>query len=153
MKKLFILISVTVVILGGCGTTKEDSNTENQHDSNSSQGGIVAGEMKATLVEENPLQFTYSVKNDTEKVVNLEFTSSQRIDYSVSTKAGKEIYLFSSTATFLTALGSEEIKQGESYVHKINLNELSLDSGDYVLSVWMTPKEGEKFKTSIEFEL
>ena len=113
----------------------------------------MAGEMAASLTEESPLIFQYEVKNQTEEEVVLEFTSSQRYDYSVKTKDGKEVFLFSSVASFLQALGEEKVKQGEALSYEIDLHELSLEKGDYVLSVWMTPKGGKKYEMTKEFSV
>ncbi|MBT2678533.1 intracellular proteinase inhibitor (BsuPI) [Bacillus sp. ISL-35] len=149
MKKIWMIVLMGLLVTG-CGTENQVSNNNNQEKGGA---GIVAGEMAASMKEESPLVFQYEVKNQTEQEVNLEFTSSQRYDYSVETKDGKEIFLFSSVASFLQALGEEKVKQGEALSYEIDLHELSLDKGDYVLSVWMTPKEGKKFKVTKEFSV
>lgn len=149
MRKLSIILLMGLLVTG-CGTGNQVSNNNNQENGGA---GIVAGEMAASMTEESPLVFQYEVKNQTEQEVTLEFTSSQRYDYAVETKDGKEIFLFSSVASFLQALGEEKVKQGETLSYDINLHELSLDKGDYVLSVWMTPKEGKKFKVTKEFSV
>ncbi|TXC93400.1 hypothetical protein FS935_04215 [Metabacillus litoralis] len=148
-KNWFIFLIIT--ILAGCGTGNTNSNTENEGSKNGDDKQIIAGEMVASLTESSPLHYTYKVKNQTEEVEKMEFTSSQRVDYQVLTKDGEEIFLFSSTASFLAALGSEEIKPGEEFTYDINLSELNLSSGEYELSVWMTPKEGKKYEVSKNF--
>lgn len=148
MKKLLMILLMGLLVTG-CGTGKQVSN----NDEDQGGAGIVAGEMAASLAEENPLIFQYEIKNQTEEEVTLEFTSSQRYDYSVKTKDGKEIFLFSSVANFLQALGEEKLKQGEALNYEIDLHELSLEKGDYVLSVWMTPKGGKKYEMTKEFSV
>ncbi|WLR54876.1 BsuPI-related putative proteinase inhibitor [Mesobacillus subterraneus] len=146
MKKLLMILLLGLLVTG-CGTENQVSN--NNQDKRGA--GIVAGEMAASLTEESPLIFQYEVKNQTEEEVTLEFTSSQRYDYSVKTKDGKEVFLFSSVASFLQALGEEAVKQGESLTYDIDLHELNLEKGDYILTVWLTPKGGKKFEVSKEF--
>lgn len=146
MKKLWMILLLGLLVTG-CGTENQVSN----NDQVKGGAGIVAGEMAASLTEENPLDFQYEVKNQTEEEVVLEFTSSQRYDYSVKTKDGKEVFLFSSVASFLQALGEEKVKQGESLTYKIDLQELSLEKGEYTLTAWMTPKDGKKYEVSKEF--
>ncbi|WNF23292.1 BsuPI-related putative proteinase inhibitor [Mesobacillus jeotgali] len=148
MRKLWMLVLMGLLVTG-CGTGNQVSN----NDEDQGGAGIVAGEMAASLTEEKPLIFQYEVKNQTEEEVTLEFSSSQRYDYSVKTKDGKEVFLFSSVASFLQALGEEKVKQGEALNYKIDLHELSLEKGDYVLSVWMTPKGGEKYEVTKEFSV
>jgi ABC-type molybdate transport system substrate-binding protein len=146
MKKLMMILLLGLLVTG-CGTENQVSNT------NQDKGGagIVAGEMAASLTEESPFIFQYEVKNQTEEEVTMEFTSSQRYDYSVKTKDGKEVFLFSSVASFLQALGEEKLKQGESLAYDIDLHELSLEQGEYILTVWITPKDGKKYEMSKEF--
>jgi ABC-type molybdate transport system substrate-binding protein len=146
MKKLLMILLLGLLVTG-CGTGNQVSN----NDEDKGGAGIVAGEMAAKMTEESPLIFQYEVKNQTEEEVTLEFTSSQRYDYSVKTKDGKEVFLFSSVASFLQALGEETVKQGESLTYDISLQELNLDKGDYILTVWMTPKDGKKFEVTKEF--
>lgn len=146
MKKLLMVLLLGLLVTG-CGTGNQVSN----NDEDRGGAGIVAGEMAAKMTEESPLIFQYEVKNQTEEEVTLEFTSSQRYDYSVKTKDGKEVFLFSSVASFLQALGEETVKQGESLTYDISLQELNLDKGDYILTVWMTPKGGKKFEVTKEF--
>jgi ABC-type molybdate transport system substrate-binding protein len=146
MKKL-LMVFLLGLLVTGCGTGNQVSN----NDEDRGGAGIVAGEMAAKMTEESPLIFQYEVKNQTEEEVTLEFTSSQRYDYSVKTKDGKEVFLFSSVASFLQALGEETVKQGESLTYDISLQELNLDKGDYILTVWMTPKGGKKFEVTKEF--
>ena len=148
MRKIWMLVLMGLLVTG-CGTGNQVSN----NDEDQGGAGIVAGEMAASLTEEKPLIFQYEVKNQTEEEVTLEFSSSQRYDYSVKTKDGKEVFLFSSVASFLQALGEEKVKQGEALNYKIDLHELSLEKGDYVLSVWMTPKGGEKYEVTKEFSV
>lgn len=148
MKKLLMVLLLGLLVTG-CGTEKQVSN----NDQDQGGAGIVAGEMAASLTEESPLNFQYEVNNQTEEEVVLEFTSSQRYDYSVKTKDDKEVFLFSSVANFLQALGEEKVKQGEALSYEIDLHELSLEKGDYVLSVWMTPKGGKKYEVTKEFSV
>ncbi|MGV2941697.1 BsuPI-related putative proteinase inhibitor [Mesobacillus sp. LC4] len=146
MKKLLMVLLMGLLVTG-CGTENQVSN----NDQDQGGAGIVAGEMAASLTEESPLIFQYEVKNQTEEEVVLEFTSSQRYDYSVKTKDGKEVFLFSSVANFLQALGEETVKQGESLTYDIDLHELNLEKGDYILTAWMTSKDGKKYEVSKEF--
>ena len=135
-----------VFLLTACGAAKESNNE--QKDDGSDR---VTGDMEVVLKEKSPLIYQYEVKNSLEKEVTLEFSSSQRYDFSVETETGEQIYLFSSVAMFMTVLGEETIKQGETLQYEINLHELDLKSGDYLLTVWMTPNEGKTYKVTKEF--
>jgi hypothetical protein len=151
MKKLLFVLLMGIFV-AGCGTKGAPlSSNEPDAEVEAEGSGIVAGEMQASLTEQSPLVFRYDVKNQTEEEMKFEFTSSQRFDYSVETKDGKEIFLFSSVASFLQVIGEENVKQGESLNYEIDLHDLELEKGNYVLNAWLTPKEGKKYKATKEF--
>jgi hypothetical protein len=150
MRRLWVFLLLGF-LLAGCGSGDKAEVNEQEKVINTGGSGIVAGEMEASLTEKSPLIFEYEVKNQTEAVVALEFSSSQRFDYSVRNQAGEEVFLFSSVANFLQALGTETIKQGASLSYEIDLHELNLQKGKYVLSVCMTPMGGKKYKVTKEF--
>ncbi|MGM0904131.1 MAG: BsuPI-related putative proteinase inhibitor [Bacillota bacterium] len=150
MRKLWLVLLLGILV-AGCGTKGELLSNEPDNKVEAEGSGIVAGEMEASLTEQSPFVFQYEVKNQTEEEMKLEFSSSQRFDYSVQTKDGKEIFLFSSVASFLQVIGEENVKQGESLTYEIDLHDLELQKGDYVLSAWLTPMEGQKYKATKEF--
>ena len=133
---------ILVFLLAGCGTANKNNN-----EAKSDGSGIIAGEVAAVLKETNPLIYQYEVTNQTEKEVTLEFSSSQRFDFSVETESGEQIYLYSSLTMFMAVLGEETIKQGETLRYEIDLHELDLKPGNYLLTVWMTPKEGKTYQS------
>ncbi|WP_216827515.1 BsuPI-related putative proteinase inhibitor [Alkalihalobacterium elongatum] len=149
MKKFFVFLLAIGMMLTGCGLGSEKAS----QDSNSGGDQMIDGDMVISLVEESPLVFNYEVMNQSGEVVTMEFSSSQRIDYSVTTKSGKEVFLFSSVSTFLQALGEEELNEGEKLEYTIDLNDLDLKLGEYSLSVWMTPMDGSKYKVIKEFAI
>lgn len=153
MRKIWSTWLLLGLLLAGCGTGEKPAVDEGEEAVNTVESGIVAGEMEASLIEKSSLIFQYDVKNQTEEEVSLEFSSSQRFDYSVQTKAGEEIFLFSSVANFLQALGKETVKQGASLNYEIDLHDLNLQKGEYVLSVWLTPMDGEKYKVNKDFSV
>ncbi|WP_226037313.1 BsuPI-related putative proteinase inhibitor [Aquibacillus saliphilus] len=141
------------VLLVGCGTGNQEPDQKNEDENNSNKNDIVAGEMEPSLTEQQAFSYQYQVTNQTEDKITLEFTSSQRFDYSVETKDGEQLFLFSSVASFMQVLGEEKIKPGESLEYSIDLTELDLSQGEYVLNVWMTPTEGKKYQVSQEFSV
>lgn len=153
MRKIGATLLLLGLMLAGCGTGENSVVNEGEEAVNTGGSGIVAGEMEASLTEKSTLVFQYDVKNQTEEEVVLEFSSSQRFDYSVQNKAGEEIFLFSSLANFLQALGKETVKQGASLSYEIDLHDMNLQKGEYVLSVWLTTMDGAKFKVTKNFSV
>ncbi|MFZ3591657.1 BsuPI-related putative proteinase inhibitor [Bacillus sp. DJP31] len=147
MKKV-ILVFMLSSLIAGCGMGSNEAVKQNQTGDKSE---IAAGELAPSLSEKEPLLFEYKVKNQTEKEISLEFTSSQRFDYSVLDSDGKEIYLFSSVALYLQEMGEEDLQQGEELVYDIDLKDLGLKTGEYEVKAWMTPKDGKEFVVSKVF--
>ncbi|MBB6454154.1 hypothetical protein HNQ94_002605 [Salirhabdus euzebyi] len=149
MKKL-ILFLLLGIFLVGCGTSNAESNDGDDTSGSGNEKGIVSGEVVPTLTEIDNMNYRYQIFNQTEKELTLEFTSGQRFDYAVDTKDGERVYLFSSLASFIQEVGEEKVKPGEKLSYEINLEEAGLEPGEYVLTVWMTPKDGEKYETSVD---
>ncbi|WP_456273332.1 BsuPI-related putative proteinase inhibitor [Bacillus sp. AK031] len=164
IKRFFVLIIVflTAGMTAACGLGVEQGEESGMEEvTNGSQGdnggeveeedkgqGIVAGEIAPSLTKTEDGRFVYTVKNQTEKEVTFEFTSSQRYDYAVK-NAGETIYLFSSTAAFMQVLGEETLAQGEELSYTFELPPEAKGKGD-TLEVWLTPKGGEKAKVSMK---
>jgi ABC-type molybdate transport system substrate-binding protein len=150
LKKWLVLL--LMILLVGCGIGDKSINDADAKTKDRGSG-IVVGEMAASLKVVNPLVFQFEVKNQTEEMVTLKFTSSQRFNYSVKTKDGKEVFLYSSVTSFIQVLGEEKLKQGDALTYEIDLHDLNLEAGEYILTAWMTPKEGPKDKVTKEFSI
>jgi hypothetical protein len=155
-----------VIMIGliGCGqgdaqegdrTNAGGSPQDQQGDEQKEQNGVVAGEIVPLIEDKGNGKLVYSVKNQTEKPVTLEFTSSQRIDYKLTTKGEnpKDVFLFSSVASFMQAIGTETMKQGEELKYDIDLSKVDVEPGEYVLEVWMTTKNGEMYKVKTDYTI
>ncbi|WP_169306714.1 BsuPI-related putative proteinase inhibitor [Cohnella pontilimi] len=113
--------------------------------------GIWVGRLEPSLTETSAGKYTYSVKNQTEREVRLEFTSSQRYDFAVKNSKGETVYLYSSLASFAQVLGEEVIKQGEALSYEIDTTALGLEKGDYTLEAWLTPRDGKTASVEVSF--
>ena len=45
------------------------------------------------------------------------------------------------------------MKQGESLGYEIDLHDLDLQTGSYILTAWLTPKDGKAYQVKKEFTL
>lgn len=140
---------------GNGGEKENESLLETEDDQENSDEAIdtAAADLVPEIQEDGTLVFQYHVSNPTEEEITLAFSSSQKYDYSVETKAGEEVFLFSSAAMFLQAQEEEVLSQGEELVFDIDLNELHLSDGEYVLKVWLTPAEGSMLTETTEFSV
>lgn len=149
MKKILVFI-ISVIILGGCGTER---GAEPVLSTGKEEGNMdtVQGEVVSKLKEVSPLLFQYNVKNDSGKEITLDFSSSQRFDYSIINSNGEEVFLFSSVSSFLQVIGKEVLSPGDQLSYDINVKDVELSKGKYTLKTWMTPRTGKAYSSSIEF--
>ncbi len=105
-------------------------------------GGIVAGTLEPSLdyekKEDGSIEFTYTVKNQTEKEQTLAFSSGQRFDYKLF-KDGKEIYQYSMDKLFMLEYAEIFLAQGEELSFKDTLRDLK--PGKYEIEFWLADKE------------
>jgi len=151
MNKICLGFMTLILFLTGCGTGDEKTLTNADSEQNERGDEIVAGEIVSSLIETSPSVFQFVVKNQAEKEVTLEFTSSQRFDYSVNTLENEDIFLYSSVTSFLQVLGKETLKQGDDWTYDINLKDLDLKPGKYRVTAWMTPKDSPAYEVTKEF--
>ncbi|WP_409251978.1 BsuPI-related putative proteinase inhibitor [Bacillus sp. SCS-153A] len=164
IKKLLALLVVffAVGMTAACGMSVEQGeNSGTEEVVNGSRGngenteedrgqGIVAGEIEPSIVKNEDGQFVYTIKNQTEKEVTFEFTSSQRYDYAVKNASGETVFLYSSVAAFMQVLGTETLAQGEELSYTIELPPAQDFEGGTTLEVWLTPKGGKTAPVSIQ---
>lgn len=164
MNKIKFFVSVlvlifSIVLLTACGTgdKKDEVKNENKNGGENvdlhvdgKNSGIWQGEIATSLIEKQNGDYQFVLKNHKETTITFEFANGQRYDYEVKTKDGKTVYLFSSVASFIQALGNEELKPGEELVYDIQLSHLELEKGEYILEVWLTHKGDKKYKVMME---
>ncbi len=151
MKK-FLMFVLAMFILGGCSAEREVepvvSSGKEEENMDKEQGDVIP-----KLIEVSPLEFQYHVKNETGKEITLDFTSSQRFDYSIINSNGEEVFLFSSVSSFLQVIGKEVLSPGDQLSYDINVKDVELSRGKYTLNAWMTPRTGNVYSSSIKFTI
>ncbi|MFZ3577196.1 BsuPI-related putative proteinase inhibitor [Virgibacillus sp. DJP39] len=141
-----LFCGLIIVLLSGCGSS-DQTNSQQGSDKEES----VTGEVVPSLIDLGNGMFEYRVKNQTGKVVEFEFTSGQRYDYALINKDGEQVFLYSSVASFIQALGEEKLKPGEELVYEIDLSKVNVKSGTYILEAWLTATRDEKYKVSTDY--
>lgn len=151
MKKIFVFI-IAIFILGGFGAEREAEPVVSSGKEEENMD-TVQGEVVSMLYEVSPLLFQYHVKNESGKEITLDFTSSQRFDYSIVNSNGEEVFLFSSVSSFLQVVGKEVLARGDQLTYDINVKDVELSKGKYTLNAWMTPRTGKVYRSSIKFSV
>jgi len=130
---LFVLL---VGLLIGCGTSEDGSSADS---------------VVPSLVEVDDRTYDYKIKNQTDQTITLEFNSSQRFDYAIFNDEDEQVYLHSDETMYAQVVGEEELEPGEELAYRINLNDIDLEPGEYVLEAWMVPNGKEAYKASENF--
>ncbi len=118
-------------------------------------GGIVAGSLESTINytknKDGSYNFTYKVKNQTEKRQTLKYSSGQRFDYRLY-KDGKQIYQYSMDKLFIMEYKEIELKQGEelTFIEKLE----NLKPGNYEIEFWLVAADmAETTKKKVQFNV
>ncbi|QTM99131.1 intracellular proteinase inhibitor (BsuPI) [Sediminibacillus dalangtanensis] len=149
MKRAFLFLLLAAAILAGCGSNNQDEEAE---EVNGNDDGSL-NQVNAELMEQSPLVYQYSVSNNSDEKIKLEFTSSQRYDYEITNDAGEQVFLFSSVTSFAQVMGEETLHPGDTLDYQIDLRERDMEPGDYLLTAWLTPSGGEKYKAEQSFTI
>jgi hypothetical protein len=163
----FTMMMMCSFTLLACGTTEDGSKSQKEGESgmnnngNESQNlesednnnnGIVAGAIvpSATVTgSNNNITVAYQLKNQTEKVKEFVFNTSQKFDYILAREDGTIISQYSEGKMFLQAITYLTLKQGESYEIPVRLT--NLEEGNYILTIWLTTKSMEDYKIQVPF--
>lgn len=124
----------------------KQSNTKTQE-------GIVAGEMKPSLSIQQlngGIDFTFSIKNQTEHIVTYSFNTSQTYEYLIKNANGEIVKQYSKGRMFAMHTSSVQVKQGESLTYHDQVEDLP--KGSYTMTIWLTANEGHP-KVSQSFEI
>lgn len=141
----WLIVLIAAMLLAACGT-----ESDNLPEDPESGGEIIEGEVTSTIEETGNGTYRYTVKNDTQEAVTLNFTSGQRYDFTLTDEQGNEVFRMSSVSMYTQALGEEILRQGEELQYEIQVPEANLEPGTYTLEVWMTPTQGANYPAEIE---
>lgn len=168
-----LLLLIATIVIVGCGQ-KDDVEPEdsvsheipiNQRETlpdpvpyveeptGSEPEGIVEGGIMPYVHDFGDGTLEYKLVNHTGNKVMFEFTSGQRIDYSVTKKDGQELYLHSSVSSFMQALGEEMLQPGDELVYNIDVTDLHLDKGEYLLEVWFTSTANQDYRIVMDYNV
>ncbi|BDG49086.1 hypothetical protein PspKH34_36470 [Parageobacillus sp. KH3-4] len=113
--------------------------------------GIIAGTLEPSLTYEKKGRnyvVTFTVKNQTERVQTVTFTSGKKYDY-ILYRDGKKVKQFSEGKLFTQIYEERLLKQGESLVFQETFS--NLPKGKYKLEWWLADKNWPNAKAVITF--
>ncbi|MDN7246428.1 BsuPI-related putative proteinase inhibitor [Planococcus shenhongbingii] len=150
---LLMLLLSSLLLLAACGANEKSAENppEKPTTNEGTSGGIAAGAPEPAIKQLDDQTYLYTVKNQTEKPLTFDFTSSQRYDFALLDESGDQVFLQSSVSMYAQALGEETIKQAEELSYPLEVPPLDLEPGTYTLEVWLTPEQGPAFRTETEY--
>ncbi|MBA2874501.1 BsuPI-related putative proteinase inhibitor [Thermaerobacillus caldiproteolyticus] len=145
------LAAVGVFFTSNSMMKSEAKDTPPQKQPQHHHGGIVAGTLQPSLVYEkknNRYVFTFMVKNQTERVQKITFTSGKKYDY-ILYRDGKKVKQFSEGKAFIQIYEERPLKQGEELVFTETFE--SLPKGHYTLEWWLADPNWPNAKAKVTF--
>jgi hypothetical protein len=113
--------------------------------------GMIAGALEPSLTYEKKdgnYVVTFKVRNQTERVQTVTFTSGKKYDY-ILYRNGKKVKQFSEGKLFTQIYEQHQLKQGEELVFQETFT--NLPKGNYKLEWWLADKNWPNAKAAITF--
>ncbi|ASS97985.1 MULTISPECIES: BsuPI-related putative proteinase inhibitor [Geobacillus] len=113
--------------------------------------GIIAGTLEPSLTYEkqhDAYVFTFTVKNQTERVQTITFTSGKRYDY-ILYRNGKKVKQFSERKMFTQIYEQRTLKQGEELTFRETFR--GLKPGTYTLDWWLADPNWPNARAKVTF--
>jgi len=163
MKNVFII--PFLLIVAGCGMNSDESLNENMddvEDADKIEGGIIMDVEE----EENQLYYVleekeksnngekvmeYSIQNDGEENLTLNFDTSMKYDYYILNENGEEVYRDSDEKSYNQSPEKLELKPDEKESYELELPEL--EAGEYILVVNTAAEKFKDEKAKMKFEI
>lgn len=107
---------------------------------------IVASTIKAEYAQDQPVQFSIALQNESDTRRTLQFSSGQRFDISVMDAQGKEVWRWSREKFFTMALATIHLAPGERLSYEVDWDQKGNDGepvppGSYSARIWITANE------------
>ncbi|OIJ15585.1 hypothetical protein BKP35_00915 [Anaerobacillus arseniciselenatis] len=164
MKKLWLILLIGMIAamtISGCGTADEqiDNNVGGNIDTgyetstdNGEDKDEIANEMLSTTIQLKDGDYIFSLKNNSDKEIELTFSSSQEYEYVINDSEGNHIYTYSMDKMFAMMMKMKTLAPEEEYNINIDVKEVlaTLEKGVYTLEIWPVAAETEGLTSTIE---
>lgn len=113
--------------------------------------GIIAGTLEPSLTYEkqnDAYVFTFTVKNQTERVQTVTFTSSKKYDY-ILYRDGQKVKQYSEGKMFAQIYEERTLKQGEELSFQETFR--GLEPGTYTLEWWLADQNWPNARAKVTF--
>lgn len=174
MKKISIGLIIVLLIAGGVylflnkpeqateTNTNADQNEDENKNENEGENKVVdkfkpdqklpdGGEMSFILKNTDNNTMKYTIKNEEDHEIALEFGSSMTYDFYITDENGQEVYRDSDGKSYMQVITEITLAQGEEKTFDLKIPDLG--PGDYTLTVFLAAQGYNQHETSIEFRV
>src|SRR5699024_3402822 len=170
MKKLLSVLVVLLIIAVGVylmffndapedknandnsGSEKGDNHVEKKFEpeSDNEDANKVTFTLKdVTAADDKVKKMEYTVKNEEDEEIDVQFGSSMKYDFYITDENGEEVYRDSEGKAYMQVIEEMNLAPDEEETFELKLPEL--DPGDYTITIFLAAKGYSDEETSMEF--
>lgn len=115
---------------------------------------VINDEIISTDLQFSDGYYTFSLKNITDKNVDLTFSSTQEYEYQIKDSNDNVVYTYSMDKMFGQQIVEKTLTAGEEFLINVDVDVFStLEAGTYVLEIWSMALEAENLSSKIDITL
>lgn len=164
MKKIILCLVSAIFFITACGTSDRVSDSParpgddtNVADSENRQinENAVSSEIISTEFEFMDGNFTFSLKNVSDKGVTLTFSNLQEYEYVIKDQAGNHLYTYSMDKMFGEAFVEITLSPTEEHSITVDINSIlsTLNPDSYTIEIWSVANEADGLSSIMEIEI
>ncbi|WP_161568152.1 BsuPI-related putative proteinase inhibitor [Anaerobacillus alkaliphilus] len=158
--KLLSALTLATLLATACGSNEVEKKvggsdqTGYETPSENTDKETVSEDLVSTDIQFSDGYYTFTLKNETDKDLELTFSSSQEYEYHIKDSQGNIIYTYSMDKMFMQQIVEKTLAPGETYTMNVDVDILSsLQAETYTLEIWSMADKAQDVKTEIEFTL
>ena len=110
------LVHCTLLALSACGTRSEEL-VEQLEPANSVQVAVSVTSDRDTYAPGDAIELRLELQNDTDRPLVLDFSTSQRYDFTILGSEGDTVWSSSAGRNFMQMLGQETVQPGQNLLY------------------------------------
>ncbi|WNF38668.1 BsuPI-related putative proteinase inhibitor [Bacillaceae bacterium IKA-2] len=130
--------------VGGDNQTGYETPIENDSE-------IINDEVISSVLEFSDGFYTFTLKNISEKDIDLTFSSTQEYEYQIKDDTGNVVYTYSMDKMFGQMMVEKTLTAGEEISINVDVDIFSsLEAGTYTLEIWSVALEAENLSSKVD---
>lgn len=157
--KIFSTILLATILTTACGSGKIDKKVGGDNQTGyetpiENDSEVINEDIISTELDFSDGFYTFTLKNISDKDVDLTFSSTQEYEYQIKDDTGNVVYTYSMDKMFGQMIVEKTLTAGEEYRIDVDVDIFSsLEAGTYTLEVWLVALETENLSSKIDITL